>query len=195
MGSPGGSAPQAGRFDLASLRMSQDYAAAVGIVKPLTRVPIRKPSKEWWVRTWPDSEYRLVTMVLALDEDDEVYLIDQDLWPHLADEPTVSPRLLVPTITRQGDLFIWPIRLPDANGKVDSWNRSAKDAAETALTRWTRVMPKKSISGYELGHPTIAIPDPKWPNYTFQQILDVAFRDFRIDSWDHPVLRRLQGRL
>ena len=35
-------------------------------------------------------------------------------------------------INRQGVLFLWPIRLPGADGKIDDWSRSAMDAADEA---------------------------------------------------------------
>src|SRR5436305_101953 len=47
--------PEADPFDLDSLRLSQDFASAVGVKQLITTVPVRKPSKEWFVRTYPDS--------------------------------------------------------------------------------------------------------------------------------------------
>ena len=63
--------PEADPFDLASLRLSQDFASAVGVKKLVTTIPVKKPSKEWFVRTHPDPDYRLQTAVLELKEDRE----------------------------------------------------------------------------------------------------------------------------
>ena len=60
--------PEADPFDLASLRLSQDFASAVGVKKLVTTIPVKKPSKEWFVRTHPDPDYRLQTAVLELKE-------------------------------------------------------------------------------------------------------------------------------
>lgn len=87
-------------FDLDSLRISQDFATAVGVKRLIKTVPIKKPSKEWFVRTHPDPTYRLETAVLELKEDREVYLVARGLWAELASEPTFSVRLLVTTINR-----------------------------------------------------------------------------------------------
>ena len=73
-------------FDPARLRLTQDFAADLGVKKTLLTVPVRKPTKEWWVRTHPDSDYRVQTLVLELKEDQEIYLIDRDLWPELGTE-------------------------------------------------------------------------------------------------------------
>ena len=61
--------PEADPFDLNSLRLSQDFASAVGVKKLIMTVPVRKPSKEWFIRTHPDPDYRLPTAVLELKED------------------------------------------------------------------------------------------------------------------------------
>src|SRR5271166_3792977 len=59
-----GSAPAPDPFDPARLRLSQDYLAAAGVKKLLTTVPVRKPSKEWFVRCHPDPAYRIETCVI-----------------------------------------------------------------------------------------------------------------------------------
>jgi hypothetical protein len=185
--------PPTDPFDLDSLRLSQDFASAVGVKKLLKTVPVKRPSKEWFVRTHSDPSYRLSTAVLELKEDRETYLVPQHLWPLLADEKTFSPRLLVTAINRQNELFIWPIRLPGSNGKFDDWSRSAMDAAEEAKSRWVRVTASMSLGAYQVDAATGKLPDPAWPDVTFQEIIKIAFRDKMIDHWDHPVLKRLRG--
>src|SRR5262245_26247763 len=80
----GGPRPEADPFDLASLRLSQDFAAAVGVKRLITTIPVKKPSKEWFVRTHPDPSHRLQTAVVELKEDRETYLVAPGLWPELA---------------------------------------------------------------------------------------------------------------
>ena len=143
-------------------------------------------------RVHPDPAYRLQTAVLELKEDREVYLVSPSLWPELASEPTFSPRLLIATMNRQGILFLWPIRLPGADGKIDDWSRSALDAAGEAESRWTRMMANMSLQAYDIIVAPGQVAKPVWPDLTFQQIIRIAFRDRMIDTLDHPVLRRLR---
>jgi hypothetical protein len=186
--------PAADPFDLASLRLSQDFASAVGVKTLLKTVPIRKPSKEWFVRSHPDPDYWFSTAVIELkDSDQETYLVTPDLWPLLADEQTFSPRLLVTTINQQRVLFIWPIRLPGSDGKIDNWSRSRLDAADEAKTKWVRVTANMSLGAYDVAVATGKLADPSWPEVTFQEIIKIAFRDRMISDWDHPVLKRLRG--
>ena len=71
--------PEADPFDLEFLRLSADFASAVGVRKLIKTVPVRKPSREWFIRTHPDPDYRRQADVLELREDREVYLVSQSL--------------------------------------------------------------------------------------------------------------------
>jgi hypothetical protein len=180
-------------FDPASLRLSQDVAASLGVKKALLTVPCRKPDKSWFVRTHPDPSYQLQTAVIELKEERETYLVHQSLWPALAAESCFSPRALFTSINRQGVLFLWPVRLPGADGKVDGWSQSALDAAALAKDGWVRVVADMSLGAYQVFEATGELPAAQWPEQTFAQLLQIAFKDRFIDSAEHPVLRKLRG--
>jgi hypothetical protein len=181
-------------FDLTRLRLSQDFLGAAGVKKVLTTVPVRKPSKEWFVRVHPDTAYQLQTCVVELKEDNEVYLVDRPLWVHLVSESTFSPRALFTAINRQNVLFLWPIRLPGPDGKLDDWNRSALEAAALAQQKWVRVQANKSLGAYETFEAAAEWGDADWSSLLpLTPLLKVAFKDRFIDTLDHPVLRRLRG--
>jgi hypothetical protein len=180
-------------FDPLKLRLSQDDSANLGVKKALLSVPVRKPDKSWFVRVHPDSAYRLTTAVIELKEDRETYLVAPILWPMLATETTFSPRALFTTVNRQGVLFLWPIRLPGPDGKVDEWSRTALQAADLASKRWVRVTANLSLGAYEVLEAQGQIADPTWPDLPFRDLLRIAFRDRFVSTADHPVLRRLRG--
>ena len=180
-------------FDPDSLRLGQDFAANPGVKKALLTVPVRKPDKAWFVRVRPEPEYRLPTYVLELKEERETYLVAPPLWPCLADEPTFSTRAIFTAMNRQGVLFLWPVRLPGPDGRVDSWSASAMEAAQQAQTQWVRVTANLSLGAYDVYAATAAIPEPKWPDEPLQKLLSVGFKDRLIDRLDHPVLLRLRG--
>ena len=179
-------------FDLEKLRLSQDFEEIAGVKKKIISVPVKKPDRQWFVRVHPDESYRLETAVLELKEDHETYLVAPSLW---AESPDIVPKVLLTTINRQGDIFIWPIRLPGQDGQHDTWNASALEAVQIAITSWIRVTSKRSLSAYEVFEATGTIPEPKWPDLSFQELLRIAFKDRFIDSLDHPVLRKLRGEI
>src|SRR5688572_1682214 len=58
-------------FDPSNLRLSQNFVGAVQ--KHLTTVPVRKPTKEEFVRVRPEAEFTVDTLVLELKDSRESY--------------------------------------------------------------------------------------------------------------------------
>jgi hypothetical protein len=180
-------------FDPASLRLTQDFSATLGVKKALLAVPVRKPDRSWFVRVHPEESYRLQTAVIELKENRETYLVAPALWPALAAEATFSPRVLFTAVNRQGVVFLWPVRLPGPDGKVDEWSRTALEAARCSMCHWTRVVANLSLGGYDVRQATGQLPEPEWPDLPLRELLRIAFKDRFITALDHPVLRQLRG--
>jgi hypothetical protein len=180
-------------FDPARLRLSQDFAATVGVKKALLTVPVRKPDKSWFVQVHPDESYRIQTAVIELKEDREVYLVDPSLWADLATEATFGPRAIFTSITRQGVVFLWPVRLPGHDGKIDEWSQSAIEAATMAAGKWCRVVANMHLGAYEVFEAAGELAAPTWPDAPLSELLRIGFKGRFVDSLDHPVLRKLRG--
>jgi len=181
-----------GRINLDKFRVAQDVVEHGGGKKLLTVVPVRRPSKEAWFRAHPNLDFRMKVKVIELKDLREIYLVDPPLWPELDGESTFVAKLLVPVITRQSALFIWPIRLPGPDGRIDEWNTSALEAAKVAVDKWVRLSPNMALGAYDV----LVGPDPQpetvWPEHSFDELINIAFRDKYIDKMDHPVLRQLR---
>ena len=180
-------------FNPESLRLGQDFAANVGVRKAIISVPVRKPDRQWFVRTHPSEDMRLETAVLELKDDRETYLVSPEMRMELPGE--VVPKVLMTSINRQGVLFLWPIRLPGEDGRHDEWNRSALEIARMSSDQWIRVAANMSLGAYDPYLATGDLPEPEWPDMDLRQILKLAFRDRYIDSPEHPVVERLRGAL
>ena len=180
-----------GAIDLERLKLTQNFAVNVGVKKALTMVPVRKPNRQEFVRVRPEEDFQYSTGVLELKEEREIYLVDPDLWSVLPGE--IVPKILLTTISKQGVLTLWPIRLPGEDGRLDNWNASAMEAAQLAQSQWVRVAANMSLGGYETFIATGDLPEPEWPEKSMQEIMDIAFKDRYINSEDHPVIRRLRG--
>jgi len=180
-------------FDLEKLRLSQNFAETVGVKKKIITVPVRKPHRQSFIRVHPDESWRLETAVLELKEDRETYLVDRELWPELPGE--IVPKVLYTTINRQGVVFLWPVRLPGEDGRLDAWNRSAHAAAELATKKWVRIGANISLGAYEVFEATGNFPEPEWPDIGFEGLFNIAFKNMLIQSLDHPVIRNLRGEL
>ena len=186
-------ANSANPFDnLSALRLDQSYADTVGVKRLLTTVPVRKPNRQEFVRVHPDPAYRLTpAAIIEVKEDREVYLVMPDMATNLPGE--FSTATLLTTINRQGTLHIWPVKLPNPEGRQNEWHRSAAEAAERAMKKWVRVTSSMSLGAYEIFEASGDLPEPVWPDYAFEEILKIAFRDRIVDRADHPLVQRLLG--
>ena len=182
-------------FDPATLRLCRDQETQSAVKRVLLTVPVRKPDRSWFVRVHPALEYQLDTKIIELKEERELYLVEPTLWPELEAEGTFSARTFFTALTRQGVLFLWPVRLPGADGKIDEWSRSALEAAEVAKTHWVCVSANMALGGYEVFQAIGQLGEPNWPEIKLGEMLRLAFRDKFINRLDHPVLRRLRGEI
>ena len=180
-----------GTFDISKYRLSQNFTDMVGTKKIINTIPVRKPGRQEFVRTHPEEEYWFQTAVLELKDVGETYIVDGSLWGVIDQE--LIPKILIPTISRQGVLTLWPVRLPGPDGRHDSWNSSALDAALRAKKSWTRIVSNRSLGAYECYEAQAAIPDPEWPDLSLEEILQIAFKNKSIQNMDDPVLRALRG--
>lgn len=178
-------------FDLAALRLSQDFASSVGVKRVLTTVPCRKPNRHEFIRVRQGEDWRLETGVFEDKVNREVFLVARELWPELAGE--VYPVCLFLAVNRQGDVFLWPAKLPGSDGRSNMWNESALAAARLSETKWVRVAANMSGGMYDVFEAAGELSDPTWPEVSFSEVLKLCFKDRLIQSVDHPAIRALRG--
>jgi hypothetical protein len=178
-------------FDPAKLRLSQDFTEMAGVKKLLTSVPVRKPKKHDWFRVHPSSDYCEPLGIIEYGDDREHYLVTPAMTTALVDEYATC--IVFTAITRQGTIFLWPIRNPGSDGKDNEYWRSAREHAKTAMSSWMRIKANKELGAYESYVATASIPEPVWPEQTFGQLLGIAFRDRFINSPDHEIIKALRG--
>jgi len=178
-------------FDPANLRLNQSFTETVGVKKLRLTVPVRKPSPQDFVRVHPNPEYRDNFPIIELKDEREEYIVTAGLVPELASE--FVTKTLYTAVNRQGTLFFWPVRLPPPDGKQMEWWRSAREAAELAMSGWVRVKANMNLGAYDIYKAESTISDPEWPEEGFWDLIRLAFRDHLITTIDHPVIKRLRG--
>src|SRR6516164_6505574 len=95
-------------FDLAGLRLSQNFTETTGVKKLLTTVPVRKPNPQDFVRVHPSADYRADFAMIELKDEREEYIVrGRDLIGELAGE--ITPKTLFTAINRQNVVFLWPV--------------------------------------------------------------------------------------
>jgi hypothetical protein len=179
--------------DLKALRLPPNYGATLGVKKLLTNVPVGKPSKEKFFRTHPSDDMTFPAMVLENKEAIEFYLV----VPEVAQEISalVRPVMLHAAIDRQNNVFLIVVPLPGEDGTRDPWHESRAQAVEYAKTAWIRIGANMLLKGYDVFEAEGVLPQPVWPAYDIEALVQVAFRGKIITSLDHPIVQSLLGRI
>jgi hypothetical protein len=178
-------------FDLAGLRLNTSFLETAGVKRLLTTVPSRRPSAQDFIRVRSEAAFRDNFAMIELKDDREDYLVRPELVPELRNE--VSYVTIFTAINRQGVLSLWPVKLVTPDSKRNDWARSAREAAELAMTKWIRLKANMSLGAYEIHVAESEMADPVWPDLSFTELLRIAYRDRMITSLDHPVVKRLRG--
>jgi hypothetical protein len=179
-------------FDPKNLRLTD--TSQIGVQKVQTVISCGKPNKQQFVRVHPSEEYRLTTALFTDEAHSEAYLVAPPLWDALAD--AITPTYLFTGITKTtGNVFLWPVKVPDADGRANNWHVSQLRAAELAMSKWIRMQASRSDGCYDVFEAKGNLPDPEWPEMTFREILKICFQDRLIESLDHPILKQLRGEM
>jgi len=154
----------------------------------LTRVPVRKPNKKWFVRVHPT---KAVPIAMYEDEETGAYCVLPSIRPELADyTKTVTLHLAV---NRQGVTFLWPVPASDPAAKQNDWHSTHRAAAEQAKSRWLQFVPDMAAGAYRVKVAKATWPEPEWRDETLNALLEIAFKDRIIGDRQHPVARQLLG--
>ena len=179
------------KIDLDRIRLPQDYQNTPAAKRLHTDISVRRPSKTEFFRVFDDEKYTAQAAIIELKEERESYLVDVDLLSDLSDYAV--PVQVCVVMTRMQSLLIWPVKLPQ--DRRNHWHDTALEASRLAKEKWICMRADMNAGAYQILEAVAKIPEPEWPTeeLSFQQMLELAFKDFFIDSLDHPLIMRLTG--
>jgi hypothetical protein len=180
--------------DIEKLRLAPDSLDGAGVEREVEEtIPVGRPPSRPFFRVNADPKMSLETTVIIDKEEmrNDIYLVAPEMRAALAGD--LRPALLVPVITRQGVLMIWPLPLP-LGGRPNRWHERARIAAERAKRRWVRMVADVPAGTYRIFEATADLPEPIWPEKPINELLDVAFAGKVIDDDNHPFVQELLGR-
>jgi hypothetical protein len=178
--------------DLNGLRLDQ-LSTNGGAVEILTHVPVRKPHRHEFVRAHHDATYVFDSTIYADKEERETYFVVPAMRNEFLGEARCTR--LVTCISRQSAVFIWPLTLPGDDDRKNAWTLTALEALMHAKEHWVRLVPDMAQGCYRIFRAEGELPDPTWPDKRFEELLALAFTNRIIDDADHPIVRRLRGRI
>ena len=181
-------------FDVAALRATPPSVSVTEHV--IVQVAARKPSRQEFFRVHADPDFALDGTVIEFEGPNG----REDFWlppnlRHVAPQDTKAVRILT-CISKAGVVFLWPARLPSADGPGRTWYESALAVSEIAKTHWVKMAGNRAAGAYEAHKASGDLGVPQWPDYDLGALLKLAFGGDRvINSPDHDVLRSLRGEL
>ena len=176
-------------IDLSKAKLPQNYTELDQVEKVLTVIPVSKPAKTAFFRIHPDKEYTFEAYIL--DYERSTYLTNPTvaaMFPEL-----VKPVRLVAAVTREGNPYLWPLRLPKEDGRSDNWATSALEIAELAKEFWVRMSASMSAGCYQVVKAPGILVEPNWPDLSMEDWIQKAFKDFYIEDGEHKIVRELLG--
>jgi hypothetical protein len=185
-------------FNFDAIRLPPNFEREGGVRKQLTQVRVRKPRPQEWIRVNPDPAYieRVATIYYKESEEskEEIYLVTPSVAEEIGDE--IKCATLYLAINRQGAIFIWPCR--DENPEMRRGDTAAKsriEAAEAAMTRYTRVQWRSPAYEYSFRDDTFVEAEPNWPDKPFGELIKIAFLKVGmfVSDLNHPIIKILQG--
>ena len=179
-------------IDLALIALPQDFSELVELKTETVAVPLHRPGKQTWFAPHPDAK-QWITVAIIEDEGDHKanYVLDPAIAATLP-QGEWAKKVLVPCMTRQGAMFLWPIRRAPPDKKLDPWNQSALVITTSCGDQWIRVSANQEVHAYEAIKPISPLPPPIWPG-DLKAIYQKAFAGIVIRNLDHPLLKQLRG--
>lgn len=179
---------------LAGLAKPQHVLSASN--EQLTRISTNKPRKEVYFRTHTDYFHDLVVLEVEEGMERKSYPVTADVFNAMSEEPTFKSKRYFLYATQGGSYGLWGVSLPmDNSGDINSWSESALAVIERAKSEWVRHYAKRGDSGYRLIPASKNLGDPVWPPESWEELLELAFKDKIINDLNHPVLQKLRGEL
>jgi hypothetical protein len=182
-------------FDPMSLGISTEYAAAIN-EQTSTKPEGRRPNEQEYFRVSPLPEHRLPVASIADKQDNgKVYIISGPILDAVkAEFPRLVRAVLIVTAqTLIGTILAWPVPLAEDRG--GKWNSQQRVASEQGKMMWTNMASNHSRAQYDIS----TVDNPKevdWKSFPpFAEILRQAFSERLIDSIDHPLLKKLRGKI
>jgi hypothetical protein len=187
-------------FDPKNLRVDQNFVASAGVKKAITNIPVKRADKQTFIRIHPADDggtWSEMFHIIDLKNDREEYVVSQRMVAALASEIVMKQLRLY--MTAQGDLGLMPLRLPGPDGRDNPWWSSLRDHCVTAEKKWVRIVPNQHVGAYDIWESVDALPEPDWDGVlgglTYWECIKIAIRNYLIDKEDHPVVKRLRGKV
>lgn len=175
---------------MAKSALPQTEAGEPAVTQQVTG-PIKSPNNWEIVNPHPDPGVRVRWAMVREEDSGEYYVISSELMGEYRDE--FRPMLLIPYMTMDGSVKIWPIGFPDEPEKDKSWRKTDMNICNKHAGKWVKVGPN-----YPGGRCKTVVSEPSrepadWSGVDIERLYNEVLAKTGIKSKDHPFLKKLRG--
>ena len=172
-------------------RFAEDHTADLDGPPIRAAYPVRKPKRTEWFRTHPSPDMT-IQMVTYTADDGTMYCVEKAARE--AFDEQLVPTQIVICCTHNGEILVWPVKLPSEQGGPTGWFQSAWTASVMARKGWVKMYSDRKQGQYKILEAPNGRRAPEWPEgEDLKSILKKAFKGRVIRNLDHPVARELMG--
>ena len=142
-------------------------------------------------KPWKDRKFYFMLQIEGRDS----YLVAPDIANQKKDEDVIRPVLIVRYVTMAGEEGLWPLKLDQPDARSNRWNKSALDILELAASgKWVRIISAKIQNHYRysVSPRTFKEMPPKFSDRSFDDLINIAFKDRIILSLEHEIWDALE---
>jgi hypothetical protein len=154
-----------------------------------TEIPIRRPEKNWFLRSHPDPEFTLPIDILELKDcpDEGTYFLGPDVeFPEELYEQVI-PAMITRCITSDRVEFFYLAKQSSKSPKD-----STRQCLREAKYNWIKQAWNNTSKSYNYVKATQLRREPVWSNATLDELLEKALATkMYISRPDHEVINRL----
>jgi hypothetical protein len=185
-------------MDAASLAIDQSHMEEFASVEEKSSiVECRRPPKGVFftvrpetTKQWKDRKFYFMLQMQGRDP----YLVAPHIANHKKDEDVIRPVLIVRYVTMAGEEGLWPLKLDQPDSKSNRWNTSALNILELAASgKWVRIVSAKNHYRHQVSPKTLAEVPPRFSDSSFDDLINIAFKDRIISSLKHEIWEALES--
>lgn len=181
-------------------RLAKPQNVLAAAVEQITRVGTNKPRKDFYFRVHPEYYVDLISIQEKDSMEPITYVVLGDVLAQAMSEEAITSVLLNRRyylyVTQGGSYGLWGVSMPMDEGQdMNTWAESALNVIARAQKEWVRHYAKRGDGGYRIIPASKDLGAPKWPEETWEEIVELAFEGKIIDDIKHAVFEKLRGNL
>ncbi len=195
---------------MANLDLSKIAELALKSGPPVQKIThdisIRKPSPTEWFTVRPGDEWMATIPIhtparIGTQRSDQTFIVTDGEALRILHEKNAVRICTVYVLQNRDEqtayLSVIPVFLPTHEWQLENkYNATRRECYEIAKKGFVQ-MANLGNDTYGTTVPLVKFADPVWPAHlpTLKSYLDIAFEGHVIDSKDHPVILRLEGKM